>query len=223
MRRTLSGRQLIQCASLCHSVYGESDDWLWHLSHEDKLFYIALKGTDDLGDWKTNLSFLFKHEDTHDGFKRNAWAIIVNILLSGIMNVVDKDYGIVLTGHSLGGATAIVLADLLQNHYSDLVLATFGAPRPGGRRLRNRLLGMNHYRFVYGSDLVPSAPPYTNGYVHTHPAIHLDDLEVGFCDIIHDHRMSGYILALESLLHQKESCMHAMLAPQAFWSHLAGL
>ena len=200
MRRELSGDQLVQCALLCSAVYNESDEWLSYVSSADKLIYIAVKGTEDIGDWKTNLSFLFKHEDTNDGFKRNAWIVIVKILLSGIMNDVPKDYGIVLTGHSLGGATAVVLLDLLQNYYSDLVVVTFGAPKPGGRMLRNRLSKWSHYRFIYGTDIVPRVPPYANGYVHAHTAIYLGDLEEGASDMVGDHKMNRYIVALKRYL-----------------------
>ena len=82
MRRELSGDQLVQCALLCSAVYNESDEWLSYVSSADKLIYIAVKGTEDIGDWKTNLSFLFKHEDTHDGFKSG---VIIDLYMARIL------------------------------------------------------------------------------------------------------------------------------------------
>lgn len=197
MSPSLESFNFLKCAELCSQVYKEGSNWIYEYKSEQKILYIAIRGTSSIGDWKKNLSFLFKHEDTHDGFKRNAWSIAIDILLSGVMKEIQKDCQIILAGHSLGGATAVVLLDLLQNYYKNIAVVTFGAPRPGGRMLRKRLSAQVHYRFVYGSDIVPFTPPVAHGYVHTHPSIILSDLESKAFDFVDDHFMDRYMRALQ--------------------------
>lgn len=64
-----------------------------------------------------------------------------------------------LAGHSLGGATATIVADLMLKSTPNLALVTIGSPRPGGRGLKERLKDIEHLRFVYGDDIVPNTPP----------------------------------------------------------------
>ncbi|MFM7732792.1 MAG: lipase family protein [Cyanobium sp.] len=166
-----------------------------------------MKGTAGVTDWKTSLSFLFKHEDTHDGFRRNAWELAIQMLLKGEFINVARDDLIVISGHSLGGATAVVLLDLLQNYHTNLALVTFGSPRPGGRQLRRRVVHYPHYRFVYGSDVVPLCPPVVNRYVHTHSPIFLPDFKQNAMDLREDNAITTYHSSLKTLLAGKETIM----------------
>jgi predicted lipase len=105
-----------------------------------------------------------------------------------------------LQGHSLGGATATVLADLLLPGTPELHIITIGSPRPGGRGLRNRLKDLDHLRFVHGSDIVPKSPPCLTGYVHTHPQVYLEDANETRFDRVADHNAADYYTAVEKLL-----------------------
>ena len=71
-------------------------------------------------------------------------------------------------------------------------MITAGSPRPGGRRLRNRLKDLEHLRFVHGDDIVPGTPPWLVGYVHTHPVIKLKDEKDTRFDGVADHNMGSY-------------------------------
>ena len=53
-----------------------------------------------------------------------------------------------------------MLIFLWESGNKNIALVTAGAPRPGGRRLRRRLEGLEQYRFVHGNDIVPKTPPY---------------------------------------------------------------
>ena len=186
-----------QAAKMCRDVYDMENDWF--SVRMDGTLFIAIEGTDTASDWKTNLSFLFRPEDTHDGFKRNAWRLFFEMFCSDLFRLTDKDQRIILCGHSLGGATATVLYDLLDNVFPNLFLVTFGSPRPGGRNLRNRLNPDRMVRFVHGSDVVPRTPPWFAGYVHVCPRLHFADIHEEFFDGVKDHSMDEYIKALNSV------------------------
>ena len=100
---------------------------------------------------------------------------------------------LVIAGHSLGGATATLIADLLwESGNKNVALVTAGSPRPGGRRLRRRIKDLCHLRFVHGDDIVPGTPPWLAGYVHTHPKVQLKDEKDTKFDGVADHNMGSY-------------------------------
>lgn len=87
------------------------------------------------------------------------------------------DAKFVVTGHSLGGAIAILFPVILMLHGEDWMLErlkavhTFGQPRVGDRKLGEFVqprLGSKFKRFVYNDDIVPRLP-FDNqifGYKH---------------------------------------------------------
>ena len=105
----------------------------------------------------------------------------------------DPKKKLIIAGHSLGGATATLIADLLwESGNVNIGLVTAGSPRPGGRRLKRRIKDLEHYRFVHGNDIVPATPPWLAGYVHTHPVIKLEDANDTRFDGVADHNMGDY-------------------------------
>ena len=159
---------------------------------------LTVEGTSSMDDWVTNLKFIVRKDDTHRGFKANAMSTLAKMVVN--YESLEKERVIVVAGHSLGGATATVLADLLLKSTSELHIITIGSPRPGGRGIRNRLKDVDHLRFVHGSDIVPKSPPYLTGYVHTHPVIHLEDVNPTRFDRVADHNAADYYTAVEKLL-----------------------
>jgi len=182
---------------MCKDVYGLKRDW--QVRETDDTIFLAIEGTDCIEDWKTNFAFLFRSDDTHRGFRRNAWRVFFEMFEADVFRHIPKDKHIVVTGHSLGGATAIVLADMLDNVFDNVEVVTFGSPRPGGRGLRKRMKGTPITRYVHGSDVVPKSPPWACGYVHPCECNRLTDTQKQRFDGVKDHSMSEYIKALDSL------------------------
>ena len=197
MDTTLPKEVILQAVKDCVDVYADENDFIVNKSIPGYCI-LAIEGTNETSDWVTNLKFLFRSDDTHRGFKSNAMKTLTSMVLN--YESLEKDRILVLAGHSLGGATATVLADLMLPNTPDLHLITIGSPRPGGRGLRERLKNIEHLRFVHGDDVVPKTPPYLNGYVHTHPEIHLEDEDDKRFDGVEDHNAVYYYNAIEKLL-----------------------
>ena len=188
---------LSKCAELCERVYTDSLDYIVDESIPGTQI-LAIEGTKEKTDWFTNIKFLFKANGMHRGFKSNAERTMVRAVAAG--HDLDDDKELVLTGHSLGGASAACLADLLRARFPDLTLVTFGAPRPGNRAFRERMKNLEQYRYRHGNDIVPCTPPWINGYVHTCPVINLEDEDQKMFDRIADHNISSYRQQLDKYL-----------------------
>lgn len=189
----LKKKILIKCAELCEEVYPQQTDYLYDDSIKGHRI-LAVEGTKEKTDWFANLKFLFKYEDMHRGFKANAERTLVKLISHG--SDLPSKRRLVLTGHSLGGATATCLAYLLRHTHPDALLVTFGSPRPGGRKLRKHLKQREHYRYRHGDDVVPLTPPWIAGYVHTTPKIYLDAPKSFLWRGVTDHSITAYKEAL---------------------------
>ena len=112
------------------------------------------------------------------------------------------DKPIYLTGHSMGGALALVASAALgaDPELGDRVAAvyTFGAPRVGQRSF-SQIVKAPHYRIVNSGDLVPLVPPtWLRSYVHTGTPILLK--KNTDWPIRRSPRGSAFLYALMSLL-----------------------
>ena len=197
METKLPKEVILKAVKNCVDVYAHENDFTVDKSIPGYCI-LTVEGTSSMDDWVTNLKFLARKDDTHRGFKANAMSTLAKMVIG--YESLEKERVIVVAGHSLGGATATVLADLLLKSTSELHIVTIGSPRPGGRGLRKRLKDVDHLRFVHGSDIVPKSPPFLTGYVHTHPVIHLEDVNPTRFDRVADHNAADYYTAVEKLL-----------------------
>lgn len=198
METKLPKEVILKAVKDCVDVYGIENNFIIDKNIPGYCI-LTVEGTSSMNDWLTNIKFLFMSDDTHRGFKSNAMTTLANLVLN-FESLCDQRK-LVLAGHSLGGATATVLADLLLPGAPDLSIVTIGSPRPGGRGLRERLKDVDHLRFVHGDDIVPVSPPYFAGYVHTHPMIHLEDVNPAiYRKAVSNHNAQCYYNAVEKLL-----------------------
>lgn len=129
---------------------------------------VVFRGTDDFDDWIVNINMTTtqtKHGAPHKGFQ-NAYLTIKPKVISALRRFKPKHVWV--TGHSLGGALAVLCAfDLATNENWDIHgLMTFGQPMVGDKTLAtsiNQILSPKFAHFVNELDIVPRIPP---GFYH---------------------------------------------------------
>lgn len=147
---------------------------------DSKKIIIAFRGSESLGDWKTNADF-FKERwaeesgsgKVHGGFY-DALSAIWEGLVGEIRHLRTNEQSIWLTGHSLGGALAIIAAATLhvqkaKNGFETNGVYTFGQPRVGDADFADfydSRLGNKTYRVVNNNDIVTRIPQQSMGYSH---------------------------------------------------------
>ena len=122
---------------------------------------LAFRGTEKkLGDWKTDLRVALRDVGAgriHSGFV-GAYQQVRPAIEAAIEREVKKkrDVRLFVTGHSLGGALAVVATRFLP---AERLAAcyTFGSPRVGDREL-SKVFRTPIYRVVNASDAVPRVP-----------------------------------------------------------------
>ena len=144
-------------------VFLDSDNaegWIFKFPDKD---VISLRGTQP-SQWKDVLADLRfwridpagSGEKIHSGVWKQAFS-----LLPAIIRNTEEEKPVAVTGHSLGGAMAVIVAGfLMKMGYTVTDLYTFGQPRVGNKKFVQRVeAGCNWQRFVNNNDIVPSVPP----------------------------------------------------------------
>lgn len=127
----------------------------------DKVAVLAFRGTEATSwkDVKTDIDFRFYTGEhgvkTHTGF-RDAYEKVAAAIHAAVDNHA-KDHTLYITGHSLGGALAIIAAKRFER---DTLAAcyTFGSPRVGNLEFAEEIRAPI-YRIVNAADGVPRVPP----------------------------------------------------------------
>jgi triacylglycerol lipase len=124
---------------------------------------VAFSGTDPLKieDWITDFSIAPSPAGMHSGFQ-DAVATVWPVIKTAIANRAASEQALFFTGHSMGGALAIIAADRTVSELNVPATAvyTFGSPRTGDLVFFNSYtLGNATFRLINGSDIVPTVPP----------------------------------------------------------------
>lgn len=137
---------------------------------------VAFSGTDPvlLANWATNFDIALAADGCARGF--HDAAVIARTDVLDRLTLTDASNRLFVTGHSLGGALAVVTAlSLAAQGRAVHAVYTFGMPRPGNAAFAttyNQALGSCTYRLVYGDDLVPTVAPSALGFRHVGRHLH---------------------------------------------------
>lgn len=143
----------------------ESTDTQAFICHHDELILISVRGTSEIwpdgrrdGD-AYQVPFAEGEGKVHRGFYGGALAAY-----PFIVTYLEKFYSgqkLLMTGHSLGGAVALILSEMLRRNLEfspQIVLYTYGAPRAGDTTFIESAKALAHHRIVNQNDPVPSVP-----------------------------------------------------------------
>jgi hypothetical protein len=140
--------------------------------------FITFAGTDPvvLANWISDFDTHLTSTGLAEGFAEAA-SIVLDRLREILAKISNGEKRLFLSGHSLGGALAVVAASKLTSNAPIAVEAvyTFGMPRPGSSdfaREYNTSLGIRTYRLVHGGDLVPTVAPSEMGFRHVGRYLH---------------------------------------------------
>ncbi len=141
----------------------------------DEIIVIVFRGTEDQLDWFTNVRAawvaLQGGTRVHTGFFQAYWPIRDTLFAKVERLLKTKPRSVYVTGHSLGGALALMATAELANHQDALIrdsiaaCYTFGCPRAGDASF-DLYVKVPLYRVTNGVDLVPAVPPAILGYRH---------------------------------------------------------
>lgn len=132
----------------------------------DDTFYIGFKGTSNNKDIFSDIkaSSTSDFYGSHVGFLRAAHSILPDLLQyfeSIKAYTVMKD--VIITGHSLGGATAQIMSIIMNYADSDINIycVTFGGPKPGKKEFVDKFQSSiwDCISFQNSKDPVPKLPP----------------------------------------------------------------
>ncbi len=134
----------------------------------DDVLVVAMRGSHSLANWATNIQIAkdpgpFRDTNVHQGFQDALYPALLDIAIKA-KDMRDKGQQVWITGHSLGGALAVLLtAMLLERGIEVSGLYTFAAPRVGNhkfqRQFDDNMDGKPNYRYVNEHDIVPQLPP----------------------------------------------------------------
>lgn len=122
---------------------------------------VAFRGTVSIGNALTDAeAALIRHDIfpglIHFGFSRAAQVVYPTVC--DLLKTFRGDLPIWVTGHSLGGAMASLVAHwLASDGFPVRAVYTYGSPRPGDRKFQGAYR-LPNYRFVNDNDLVPHLP-----------------------------------------------------------------
>jgi len=155
-----------------------------YVAANEKVIIVAFRGTEPthLRDLLADAQF---HKvqgplgQVHRGFL-HAFELVKDDVVNTIQRFRDKTLpqSLWCTGHSLGGALAVVAAASLSvGGHKVNGLYTFGQPRVGDDTFANECVGRlagQHYRFVNNNDTVTRVPPREFAYAHAGEVRYID-------------------------------------------------
>lgn len=169
-----------------------------YLTSVDNVAVVAFKGSVSLMDWVRDFMALPIHRRisvgnlgwVHAGFFGD---------VNGIWQRIKVDLGnqpFAVTGHSKGGAEAIIFAAMmLEAGRMPVRVATFGAPRAGMGTLRDVLAAVPVAQYRHARDVVPEVP-FGDEWCHARPLVELDTPVT--VDRFADHHIPFYLSGMQA-------------------------
>ncbi|KAG5944772.1 hypothetical protein E4U53_006825 [Claviceps sorghi] len=143
-----------------------------------KEIVLSIRGSDSLRNFVTD-AFFFWHDchftdncKVHAGFSKS-WREIRDEAVATLKTARGRhpDFRVVVVGHSLGGAGAVLAAADLRQDGIPWDIYTYGCPRVGNDYFSDWITSQPgaHFRVTHSGDPITRLPPLTFGYRHMSP------------------------------------------------------
>jgi hypothetical protein len=202
--------QPLGLARLNAQIYASSSGWLnyWQYDHAivghtqvDGVDVLVLRGTVDVADWIRDIEAEFPIWHPDLGFCAGGFLAGMDDVFAEVRGAVGCN--LVITGHSLGGARARILAGLFACSGVPInYLCVFGSPKPAFLNLARIIQksGMMHASYRNRNDIVPTVPltaaPFLD-FVHTEDWIVLNAAPAETnLEALRDHSIDLYVQGL---------------------------
>ncbi len=175
---------------------------------EFKEFWVlAFRGTEinSFADIKTD--FKARQERNMQGGKvHSGFNQAYQCIKAPLRKILPKMTPLYITGHSLGGALAVIAAADLSRGYPIWGCYTFGAPKVGDAEFGQRI-NVPMYRVVNAIDAVPMLPPYFSfgGYRHVGSVRYLTNCPAGNYDSVRLLKRAGSWWRFKQFLRSQRS------------------
>lgn len=146
-----------------YSLDSKKTDTQAYATHDDRMILIAVRGTAEKWDaLRDGDAEQVPVKDgvgkAHKGF-HEAYEVLQPFVVKYLARFRTNNQRVVVCGHSLGGAIALLLAEWIRNKFDDqAILYTFGSPRAGDADFVEGAKPLVHHRIVNNNDPVPSVP-----------------------------------------------------------------
>lgn len=141
----------------------ESTDTQAYITHNDELILIAVRGTQQPADFLRDADALQVPFEEGVGQVHRGFYGAAKTTAAFVTSYLDRFYAgqkLLICGHSLGGAVALLLSEMLRRRPEGytLQLYTYGAPRAADATFTKNAEALVHYRMVNHNDPIPSVP-----------------------------------------------------------------
>lgn len=185
----------------------EKTDTQFVFKKVDNNYFISFAGTESFKDILTDVNvskqcITYNNSNSnirvHEGFYQ-AYLSVRESIHDLIMNHLQDNDRFFISGHSLGGALALLCSLDIQYNYGadrEVYTLTLGQPRVGNEAFKNstnRRL-KNYFRLVNGNDVVPMLPKI--GYAHCGQLTGIGKKDWYKLFSVEDHLMSNYLRLL---------------------------
>jgi hypothetical protein len=147
-----------------HFLYDKDTETQAFITHNDKVMLISVRGTQETADIGRDLDarqvpYQEGVGQAHRGFY-DAFIAAKPFIQRYMDAFYTGEQTLIVCGHSLGGAIALLLAEWLRRLPAapNLQLYTFGSPRAGDRAFAQGAQALTHHRLVNHNDPVPGVP-----------------------------------------------------------------